>query len=518
VRRWPALYPFLFALVGILSDYAVRPGLSLGGEIARVVLVGLAVVAAVFLPSLALFRDQRKSALAALGFLVVYFAYGDVHAALTRKWVSVTAGHAVLAVVALLLVAWLGRRLARMRMSLVNLTALLNVVALGFLMYPVGRLVWFYATHRLPGPAAVELVAARAPTPLPDIYYIILDHYGDHLTLEHHFGHDNLPFYERLEQRGFFVARESFANYPRTAPSLASSLNLDYLDDLAAAGADSGDWRPMFVRLRDHAVGRFLAGQGYRQVHLGTWWWPTAANPHADENLNCYHRVPYPFARLLTERTLLQPLARATGWTALDTRRQQWARERWKFDRLEELPGAPGPKFVFAHFLLPHDPFVADAEGGFLSVASAEARGLERNFREQVLYVNRRIEQFLDRALADSAVPPVIIFQADEGPPPLRYRRLGRRFQWSEATAAEIRHKTAILNALYLPGVDTGRFHPRITPVNTFRIVLDHLFGAGLAPLDDRVYLFESDDRPYRFRDVTALVRAETARLAGEGK
>lgn len=515
MRRWPAVYPFLFAMVGILSDYAVRPGYSLGAELARVVLAALAVVAVVYAPAWLALRDARQAALAALAFLVLYFAYGDIHAALTRKWVGAAQGHWALLVAYAVALVWLLRRLARSHRSLVNLTALLNVVALGMLAYPAGRLAWYYAAHRIPTAPRVELGAAAAPGPLPDIYYIILDHYGDHVTLERHFGLDNRPFYEALERRGFFVARESFANYPRTAPSLASSLNLGYLEDLAAAGAESSDWRPMFERLRASAVSGFLRQRGYRHIHLGTWWWPTAENPAADDSRNIWHRVPYPFARLLTERTLARPLAEATGWTALDVRRQQWEREQWKFGELEKLAGEPGPKFVFAHVLLPHDPFVFGAGGEFLTVEEVAARSLERNYREQVLFVNQRIERFLDRALA-AATPPILILQADEGPPPARYRRQGRRFRWQAASAAEIRHKTAILNALFLPGFPRERLWPAITPVNTFRLVLDYYFGASLAPLEDRVFLFESDDRPYRFRDVTALVRAETLRSAEE--
>lgn len=508
-----AVYPFLFALVGILSDYAVRPGYSLGEEILRVVLVGLAVVAAVYLPAWLLLRRAAKAALATLVFLALYFAYGDLHAALTRKWLGAAQGHGVLVIVYAVVLAWLGRRLARTARPRQSLTALLNVVAVGVLIYPAGRLGWFYAAHPLPPLPAMHLGATAPPAPPPDIYYIILDHYGDHVTLARHFRLDNAPFYEALEQRGFFVARESFANYPRTAPSLASSLNLAYLDDLAAAAADAADWRPLFHRLRHSRVAGLLGAHGYRHVHLGTWWWPTARNPAADENLNLYHRVPYPFARLLTERTLAQPLAQATGWAPLDTRRQQWARERWKFDRLAELVGRSGPKFVLAHFLVPHDPFVFGAGGEFLSVAEVAARSLERNYREQVLYVNGEILRFLDRALAQTP-PPIIILQADEGPPPARYRAEGRRFRWETATAAEIRHKTAILNALYLPGFPRERLWERMTPVNTFRLILAHYFGAALAPLDDRVYLFDSDDRPYRFRDVTELVREETTRYA----
>ena len=33
----------------------------------------------------------------------------------------------------------------------------------------------------------------------------------------------------------------------------------------------------------------------------------------------------------------------------------------YELDRLDEIPVLPGPKFVFAHLLLPHDPYVFDS-------------------------------------------------------------------------------------------------------------------------------------------------------------
>ena len=63
-------------------------------------------------------------------------------------------------------------------------------------------------------PVAVDPPAAG--TPLPDVYYVILDGYtrGDVLGEVYRF--DNEPFLSALEERGFVVARESYSNYPAT--------------------------------------------------------------------------------------------------------------------------------------------------------------------------------------------------------------------------------------------------------------------------------------------------------------
>src|SRR5690606_22880633 len=92
---------------------------------------------------------------------------------------------------------------------------------------------------------------------LPDIYYIIFDEYAGHRALEREFGFNSTPFYEALRERGFTVPEPEFSNYAQTYLSLASSLNMMYLDDVAAqAGTDSTDWTPVYGLVEDSVVVR----------------------------------------------------------------------------------------------------------------------------------------------------------------------------------------------------------------------------------------------------------------------
>ena len=60
--------------------------------------------------------------------------------------------------------------------------------------------------------------------PAPAIYYIILDGYARSEVMRELFDFDNTAFLERLERKGFFVARGSNANYCQTPLSRLSSL------------------------------------------------------------------------------------------------------------------------------------------------------------------------------------------------------------------------------------------------------------------------------------------------------
>ncbi len=81
----------------------------------------------------------------------------------------------------------------------------------------VGRPILRYAT-------AATYLDARINWRAPAIYYIILDGYARSEVMRELFDFDNTAFLERLERKGFFVARGSNANYCQTPLSRSSSL------------------------------------------------------------------------------------------------------------------------------------------------------------------------------------------------------------------------------------------------------------------------------------------------------
>jgi hypothetical protein len=63
-----------------------------------------------------------------------------------------------------------------------------------------------------------------------------------------------------------------------------------------------------------------------------------------------------------------------------------------------------------------------------------------------------------------------------------------------------------ILNAYYFPDKQYQGLHDRITPVNSFRVVLNTFFGAQIPLLEDRSF-FSTWAEPYQFIDVTKAAR-----------
>jgi hypothetical protein len=350
---------------------------------------------------------------------------------------------------------------------------------------------------------------ATPPAVKPDIYYLIFDRYARADQLQAVYGFDNAAFIKALQARGFAVADKAYANYQRTAHSVASSLNLDYLDALAGSPQDeSSDWAPLYARLTNFRLQEFLKGQGYAYHHFGSWWEPTRSNPFADV-VHAYRAWPE-LARVTFENSAIGRLSERFHFRIADPLAIQCDRAHWQFDTLHDVARLDGPKFVFAHFLVPHPPFVLDQSGACISRETAQSRSRAQNYVDQVMWTNMRILAFIDTALARPGPKPIIVMQSDEGPWPQKYAgdeiaRLGQdvsSVEWRTVPTEALREKMAILNAIHLPGA-RGAIEPDASPVNSFRMVLREIFGMDLPDLPVRQYVYQDDRHLYRFHDVT---------------
>jgi hypothetical protein len=178
---------------------------------------------------------------------------------------------------------------------------------------------------------------------------------------------------------------------------------------------------------------------------------------------------------------------------------------RYALDRLDEIPAMPGPKYVFAHLLIPHDPYVFNADGSFTGRGQVDRLGQQESYRRQLSYANTRMLQMVDEILAESGPDAVIMLQADEGPFPARYRADEWAFNWRGATDQELEEKFGILFAMRVPGadLDAAGFHDAITPVNTFRLIFNARFGTDLPMLPDRTWTHENLYHFYDFFEIT---------------
>jgi hypothetical protein len=358
----------------------------------------------------------------------------------------------------------------------------------------------------------LPLPAAQAG---PDVWHIVLDRYAGATTLQSVYGFDNRDFLDGLRSRGFSVAEDAAANYQRTAHSLASTLNLSFLDGFASVpDMHPADLVPLYRSLRDNRAARFFKKSGYRLIHVGPWWEPTRRSDNAAIHLN-YRSMPE-LVRAILERSLVSRLATLVEAIPGNGRADQCRRIHAQLDAVDELavePGASGRKYVFMHLLLPHPPFVVDADGRCKSLREAESRTRTENYLAQLQYANSRMLTLIDR-IAASGRPSVILLQADEGPWPEVFAgdetALGMdvtNIDWLEADRNQLREKMLILLAVKGAAPGDLSLEPRATPVNLYRQLFTRYFAADLPLLPDRSFLFRNRFDPYHFKDVTDQLR-----------
>lgn len=504
---YPAIHPLMLAIAPIIILYSANVGEVYPSEIGIPIAIAVGFALLLLLLSWVILRNLRKAAVIVLISLTLFLLYRPVLMGLER-WAAWEAAWIILLIIWVILFVCGIYFAVRTRRPLNNLTSILNVMTIALVLVPSiniiineTRVVQKNEYIRSLRPMGLEFSASSGNETLPDIYYIILDRYASSSILKEAFDFDNSEFINYLSAKGFYIASESRSNYLKTASSLASSLNMEYLNYLAEGlGVNFSDVGPIYQKLQNNSVQHILKAQGYKCINIGNWWGPTMVNDFADENYN-YARIPY-FAEILFENTMANAVL--AKFNAVDDERSlQRNCILYAFDKLAEIPAMKEPTFVFAHLLVTHPPYVFDRKGEYLTEAEASRRGEKVNYVDQLLFTNKEVMALIDEILSNSDVPPIIILQADEGPFPEGTG--GRSVNWLRATEAQLRQKTGILNAYYMPGVDKSALYPSITPVNSFRIVFNLYFDANLELLPDRIYA-SSRNHPYDFLDVTDKV------------
>ncbi len=496
------LHPILLAAFAVLSVYAgnlaeVLP-IDLGGPMGPLVRAIVGAAAALGVCALP-FRDWRRGAIVATALVAAFALFGRLGSVLDEAGVSELVqlvGWGVLVGLAVVLAARLRGSLPTATMALSAFTlVLVGLTLLTIVPYESSRV---SASAGSGGPSGSSISATRVPD--RDIYLIVLDRYGSDWSIDHRFGipGDALP--EWLATQGFQVVPGARANYRATDFSLSSMLSMRMLDEYSVTpGRESGDRTYARSRLARPDVAAFLRDNGYTYYQLGSWYGPTQTNELADVTLTWNEDTE--FESVLRESTILPAVDRLLGrreGEGDEYRDDARAAVHFQFRQLQRLPSVPGRKFVFAHILLPHPPYVFDADGETVVKATAETVPERDLFREQLAYTDSQIRDTVAALLAGpDDQDPIVVVMGDEGP------FLCRNVDCVDDTERRLGIRFGALGAYYLPGQQPGFLPDDHTHVNTFRRILSAYFGADLPPLPDHSYDWPDNDHIYDFIDVT---------------
>ena len=315
----------------------------------------------------------------------------------------------------------------------------------------------------------------------PDVYYILPDEYAGSKSLEMFWNYDNSNFTNFLIENDFYVAQDSFSNYDRTATSIPSTMNMEYIHEsntIDATGQKEDTWQ-VFDNFRS---------KGYTTYFIESGLYLDFPTNNVDNKLCSPSDIfdSY-FMRNIFEYSMILP-------PSVEFLLQEDTRDKiiCPFDELDKISeNDVMPKFVFTHVMAPHSPFVFDSNGGnsesIISSLGDVNSHKEKSYANQLQFVNSKIKHIVQKLL-DTDNPPIIIIQSDHG------WRLPH--EQDEPSTQYIKYLNNF-KAYYIPNGDRNIELENTSPVNTFRVLFNTYFDDDYEILENKFYILNNAETYY---------------------
>lgn len=512
--RSTRIYPALLAIFLVVVQW--RQAGPLAGRGADLVTsIGAALVVVVVGTALARFatKDPDRRALVTL-IAVLFASLFSSFVVYTAPALSLRIGDAVILWTAICALLVMGARHAPVtsrtsRVLTIALSALLTLQLVG-----IASSVRPASSRVTAGPGAGRS-AER-----PDVYVIVLDKYSATRWLRDSYGFDNRPFEDSLRQLGFYLPARARTNYPHTSLVLATLLDGRLVHRTVAD--PEAKWPAVFARIENAQLLTFLRDKGYRFAFFPTSFNATWENKNADLVITAPRRVrrrsPFhtfranaPFDALLGLRCGMRGCATegTTTATQFPYPVEPASAIAWKLRTLGTLPDSAGPIVAFLHVLAPHEPYqfraTCEPYAPWWPLRDDDADTNARHaYRDQVECVNTMVLATVRALLARSAVPPIIIIQADHGHARMALDAMrGRNIPLADLSPSRIRERLDVFGAYLAPGGDTI-WYDSISPANVIPRLLNARFGAAMPANADSSWWVDDFFRPLALTPVTA--------------
>ena len=509
ITRQP-LYPWLLAIYPILHLYAENIGLVKDGEVVGAVLFMLAATTVAYFFARAILESRHRAAFVISVLGLIFSLSGHIHEiALPDASVLLWTASVTLAS-ALLTKRLLAKAPPRI---LLSSAPWLNLIAAILVLAQIPPVVihhgetesqyrsWWQSSRTIQEGATVS--KALDSETRPDIYYIIPDAYPSDIWHREAMSYDNRKFTQALQDRGFVVNQRAQSNYASTLLSLASTLNLTYIDSNPSGLADMSYLR---VLTADNAAAKSLIQLGYTYVQfLSGYLVPSpiasinrdftpAGALDIDDLLLVSHGPDLElavranpvsvsafykrsFVALYLDTTLLKIIGEKLHSIVFsDPSAPYSVRSSKRFlDTLEELDtvvAMPEATFTMVHLMKPHIPTTFDEQGNLIEATN---RPKPDEYFAELQFINAKFLETIDRILDGSQHEPIIIFQSDHGS------------TYGNHTRRSLRIHFDAYSAYYVPAAYSMDVPQPHTFINTFPLILNAVFDAGLELRENRL-------------------------------
>src|SRR5215831_3518325 len=364
------LLPVFFVLHGYLENF----GFIALKDAGIVVLSYSVLTGLIFIFSFIFFREKNKSALITASWMSFFFFFAALHEFLKqRSPVHILSRYGFLLTAFIIFFVCFFVFLKRTKKPLKGIRFFLNVLLIIYIVVDVGGVIWKASrpdAHQLSvyGFSHKFNYSACDTCKKPDIYFLLFDEYASSVSLQQQYDfHNDLDSF--LTSNGFRVQAASHSSYNFTAFSMSSILNMSFIDgiqDVNAVTAD--DYANCNLLIRENEVIKFLDMQGYDILNYSVF--DLAGNPAMVQQSFLPLKT-----KLITDRTLFARLNKDIGWLLI-TRfpfnlfsRNDYLKHLDNNNRFLNLVKKASvekksrPRFIYAHFYMPHPPYFFDRQG-----------------------------------------------------------------------------------------------------------------------------------------------------------
>lgn len=486
------IFPFhtliipLFFVWHIYNDYF---GLFPFSYIAKFSAYYLCLALIFFLAGWILFRNKTKAGCWATFILIIFFFWGAFHdflrSILAASFLSSYKFLLPCTLIVIILLTW---HLRKKHLQSLKLNLFLNVLFILFIVAETTVSVYNLGTgqHKKNDLSYGNKTTIILPgtSIKPDIFFIIFDEYASSLSLEKYLHWSNSKTDSLLKQNNFFIAAGSKSNYNATPHSIASTLNFDYNNIPGNVKTDPKELLKAQYTITKSRLPKLLEKEGYTIKNYGICDLdnhPYSGTPFFDHDIDDALYDETFWARIQKELNWQFKIRFLADVTPDKIQSHQQEDRTTLFKHLEaaltELTTQTStPKFVFVHIRIPHDPYYFDQTGQKRNISLADnASGIRDSlYIDQLIYANKWFHSMIKATNQSFERPRVVLIEGDHG------RRDDPR------TIPYIYEKQFMnLNAWYFSDNDYSMLYDSISPVNSFRIVLNKYFNTRLPLLKD---------------------------------
>ena len=528
IKKTKRYHPFLVAIFPVLIIYSQNIGRMEIEQLFLPIILAVGLAFGLYYFFKLVIKNENKSAIIVTLILIILFSYGHIYYLLsdvTLDEFDVAKNRYLIPAFGLVLGIGIFFTIKTKRV-LNNATSIVNVISIVLVLVAIANVSLvaaeisscdmcanqelFYERIDFSSYFEPHEFSISEYDKLPDVYYLILDEYARNDVLLEYHEFDNTEFTEFLQDKGFHVAKNSFANYPMSVQSIPATMNLQYINFLAdEIGSEVRNYKPLnekdYGLYANNQVIKNFKEMGYKIVTFNTFALSLGENPLSD--ITVCHKNTH-----LLDNKLVDALARTTMFG--------YFVERWSEDEmrqvtvcaLDEFSEAGNmfnePVFVWAHVLLPHPPWIFGPNGEhvipgkpLLITDNPEFRdsGWEpkRQYIQQVEFANKKTISIVEEILEKDSYS-IIIIQGDHG---TAWDIQGNT--WVEPSKEDVYQRLRNFDAIYFPDEEKRKnLDDNRTLINTFRTVFNAYYGSDYELLENKVY-WSYNAKPYDYKDVS---------------